>query len=339
MTLALIDAAISDGARLEMACARLGISPRTIQRWRHPATAADRRCGPRTTPANRLTERERKKILSIANSTEFRDLSPKQIVPRLADRGEYVASESSFYRVLRAEKQLAHRGRTRPPAPRPPPQLRATQPNEVWSWDITYLRSPVRGAFFYLYMVIDVYSRRVVGWDVHAEESSDLAASMMRRAFEEAGNPARLITHSDNGGPMKGSTLLATLQALGIVQSFSRPSVSDDNPFSESLFRTIKYRPTFPDLPFASLDAARAWVARFVTWYNGEHRHSAIRFVTPDERHFGREAAVLDGRRAVYERARRRWPQRWTGATRNWTPAGPVRLRPEKIAADATTAA
>ena len=339
MTLALIDTAVRDGARLEMACARLGISSRTVQRWRHPATAEDRRCGPRTSPTNRLTEHERKKILRIANSAEYCDLSPKQIVPRLADRGEYVASESSFYRVLKAEKQLAHRGKTKPSAPRAPPQLHATKPNEVWSWDITYLRSPVRGAFFYLYMVVDVFSRRIVGWDVHSEERSDLAASMMRRSFEQAGRPVKLVTHSDNGAPMKGSTLLATLQELGVVPSFSRPSVSDDNPFSESLFRTLKYRPTFPDRPFESIEAARAWVSRFVGWYNGEHRHSAIRFVTPDERHFGREASILAAREKVYERARRRRPDRWTRTTRNWTPAGEVRLRPEKVAAGAQAAA
>ena len=332
MILELVDAAVATGARLAPACARLGVSPRTIQRWRTPATAEERRCGPRSAPANRLTDTERKRILSLANSEEFRDLSPKQIVPRLADRGEYVASESSFYRVLRAEKQMAHRGRARPPTRRAPPELRATGPNQVWSWDITYLKSAVRGLFFYLYLVIDVYSRRIVGWEVHREESSELAASMMERAVAEAGYPMGLRTHSDNGPAMKGSTLLATLQALGVMPSFSRPSVSDDNPFPEALFRTLKYRPTFPDGSFSSLEKARAWVERFVCWYNSEHRHSGIRFVTPDERHFGREHELLAGRHALYEQARRRRPERWTGSTRNWDPAGPVRLSPERRA-------
>lgn len=328
MTLALVDEALERGVRLETACQRLGVSARTVQRWRKPQTAEDRRSGPRQQPANKLSEAERRRVLAVANSEEFRDLSPKQIVPRLADRGEYLASESSFYRVLREHKQLTHRGRARAPVPRPQPQLEARGPNQVWSWDITYLKGPVRGAFLYLYLVVDVFSRRVMGWEVHEVESAENAAALIRRAAQQAGNPQGLTLHSDNGGPMKGATLLATLQWLGVVPSFSRPRVSDDNPFSEALFRTLKYRPSFPDKPFASLEAARSWVASFVDWYNGQHRHSAIRFVTPDERHFGRESQVLSGRTEVYQRARRRHPERWRGPMRNWTPAGPVRLGP-----------
>ena len=293
MILALIDEAIANGARLEAACERLGLSMRTVQRWRRPETAQDRRCGPRKTPSNGISFVERERVLEIANSEEFRDLSPKQIVPLLADRGQYVASESTFYRVLRAEKQLAHRGKARAPVSRPKPVLEATGPNEVYSWDITYLRSLVRGAFYNLYVVVDVYSRRIVGWEVHAEETSELAAVLMRRIVGESGNPEGLKLHSDNGAPMKGNTLLSTLKALGVVPSFSRPRVSDDNPFSEALFRTLKYRPCFPDGPFVSIEAAREWVANFVAWYNKVHRHSAINFVTPDQRHFGLEDEVL----------------------------------------------
>ena len=326
MTLKLIAEAVEKGLSLEAVCAQMGLSPRTVQRWKKPSTSEDSRRGPKTQPANRLSEAERKRVLEVANSEEFRELSPKQIVPRLADRGEYIASESTFFRVLRDAKQLAHRGKAKAPVPRPRPELEATAPNQVCSWDITYLRSPIRGAFFYLYLVVDVYSRRIVGWDVHAEESAELAAILMRRVVEAAGHPVGLKLHSDNGAPMKGNTLLATLQTLGVVPSFSRPRVSDDNPFSEALFRTLKYRPCFPDGPFASLEAALAWVSTFVRWYNGEHRHSGIRFVTPDERHFGREAAVLEQRHRVYERARRREPARWTGTTRDWSAAGTVRL-------------
>lgn len=328
MTLALIEDARASGATLDAACERLGLSSRTVQRWKKPETAEDRRCGPRTAPANRLTTAERRRVLEVANCEEFRDLSPKQIVPRLADRGEYVASESTMYRVLRSEKQLAHRGKAKAPVSRPKPELEAAAPNQVYSWDITYLKSLVRGAYFYLYLVIDVYSRRIVGWEVHAEESSELAAALMRRIVMEAGHPQGLTLHSDNGAPMKGNTLLATLQSLGVVPSFSRPRVSDDNPFSEALFRTLKYRPCFPDGPFASLEAARDWVATFVAWYNAEHRHSGITFVTPDERHFGKEKDVLEQRRRVYERAQRRHPERWSGNIRNWHPAGTVRLGP-----------
>ncbi|MCI0571876.1 MAG: IS3 family transposase, partial [Myxococcaceae bacterium] len=326
--LALVDEAVAAGARLEVVCERLGLSERTIQRWRLPETAEDRRCGPHTTPANKLTPGERERILSVANSEEFRDLSPKQIVPALADRGLYVASESSFYRVLSEAKQLAHRGRARAPVPRPKAEHTASAPNQVWTWDITYLRGPVKGTFLYLYLVVDVYSRRVMGWAVHEEELAAHAAVLIQRTWEEAGRPEGLVLHSDNGGPMKGATMLATLQWLGVAASFSRPRVSDDNAFSEALFRTLKYRPSFPDRPFAGVADASLWVQRFVAWYNGVHRHSAIRFVTPDERHFGREHQVLAYRHEVYRRAQRRRPGRWSRSTRDWTPAGPVRLNP-----------
>jgi transposase InsO family protein len=242
-------------------------------------------------------------MLNLANTKEFRNLSPKQIVPRLADRGQYIASESSFYRLLREKKQLAHRGKTKVPTPRPKPQFVAQRPNQVWSWDITYLKSPVRGMYYYLYKVMDVYSRRIVGWAVHEEECNELASTLFREALQKAGNPTGLVSHSDNGSVMKGSTLLATLQQLGVITSYSRPSVSNDNPFSESLFHTMKYRPTFPDGRFESLEAARKWVKTFVGWYNTQHRHSGIRFVTPDERHFGQEASILQKRHQLYLRA------------------------------------
>ncbi len=171
MTLEFITEAVKKGLTLGAACDQLNLSPRTVQRWKKPGTSDDRRCGPRRQPANRLSGAERKRVLEVANSEEFRELSPKQIVPRLADRGEYLASESTFFRVLREAKQLAHRGKAKAPIPRPRPELEATGPNQVFSWDITYLRSPLRGAFFYLYLVVDVYSRRIVGWDVHAESS------------------------------------------------------------------------------------------------------------------------------------------------------------------------
>jgi len=326
--LATVEETLARGAGMDAICARIGVSERTIQRWRRPEGVEDRRIGPHTSPANKLTEAERKGLLVIANNEEFRDLSPKQIVPRLADQGTYVASESTFYRVLRAEKLMAHRGRAKAPTKRIQPELIAYKPNQVWSWDITYLRAAIRGQFFYLYLAVDLYSRRIVGWDVHAEESQEHARQFMLGAHEAAGNPVGLRLHQDNGGPMKGSTFLATLQWLGVVPSFSRPRVSDDNPFSESLFRTLKYRPSYPEKPFATLDEARAWVTTFVCWYNTKHRHSAIRFVTPDERHFGREVEILEHRHAVYERARNRRPDRWSRSTRNWSPAGAVRLGP-----------
>jgi putative transposase len=323
----LIDEAVRSGARQHLACDVVGISERTLQRWRDGAD--DRRPEKSRPPANGLSPTEVRAVLSVANSAEFRDTSPKQIVPKLADRGQYLASESTFYRILRAHGLAAHRGAARPAQPRRSRQHIARGPNQVWSWDITFLRGPVRGTFFYLYLVEDVWSRRIVGWAVHQRESHDLAAQLIRRICLEQGAAPGLVLHADNGAAMRGATLLATLQRLGVVPSYSRPGVSDDNPFSESLFRTLKYRPSFPTKPFLSLDAARGWVAGFVRWYNTEHLHSGICFTTPDARHYGRDIGQLLARHALYQEARRRNPARWAGPTRNWSHIETVVLNPD----------
>jgi putative transposase len=323
----LIDEAIRAGARQRLACVEVGIDERTLQRWRH--IDDDRRGLTPGKASNRLSEHEVAKVLAVVNSPEFRDVSPKQIVPKLADRGLYLASESTIYRLLRARGLLRHRAASRPPQHRPSRQHVARGPNQVWSWDITYLRSPVRGAFYYLYLVEDVWSRQIVGWAVHERESPELAAELLHRARCDEGGSLSLVLHSDNGGPMKGATMLATLQRLGVVPSFSRPGVSDDNPFSEALFRTLKYRPNFPTKPFVSLAAAHAWVEGFVRWYNTQHLHSAIRFTTPHARHSGRDVDQLARRHTVYEEARRRHPRRWSGTTRNWAHVQTVVLNPD----------
>ena len=271
------------------------------------------------------------KIVDVANSAAFRDMSPKQIVPKLADQGIYIGSESSFYRVLKEQKMINHRQQSKPTTHHRPNAHVATGPCQVWSWDITYLRSPVRGMFFYLYMFVDVWSRKVVAATVFEEESMDHSARLFTRAcFTHGVSPEGLVLHSDNGGPMKGSTMLATLQKLGVVPSFSRPMVSDDNPYSESLFRTMKYRPQYPSKAFENLAHAQKWVDEFVCWYNTRHLHSAIRFVTPDDRHYGRERHILANRQFVYEKARRCHPKRWSRHTRNWSPVPLVWLNPPK---------
>ena len=327
MTIELVDEAVTAGARVSKACEVIGLSARTLERWRKDREGGDRRAGPKHAPAHQLTKAECDKILSVTNSPEFRDVSPKQIVPILADRGVYLASEASFYRVLRAAGLLAHRGRAKPATKSRPKQIVARAPNRVWCWDITYLRAPIRGSYYFLYLATDVYSRKIVGWTVEHEESQDFAVDMIERATREERVPENaLVLHADNGGPMKGSTMVATLQRLGIIASFSRPSVSDDNAYAEALFRTLKYRPGYPRKPFASIEAARAWVAEFVRWYNDEHRHSAIRYVTPSERHEGRDANILSARKRVYQAARKLTPRRWSRETRNWTPIGSVVL-------------
>ncbi len=330
MVLELIDSAVASGARLKQAAAILGLSARTVMRWRRQNGGCDQRRGPATTPANKLTGREKQQILDVANSAAYRDMSPKQIVPKLADQGVYIASESSFYRVLKEHEMIQHRQRSKPATNHRPSEHVASGPNQVWSWDITYLRSSVRGMFFYLYMIVDVWSRKVIAATVFEQESMDLAAHLFTQAcFIHGLQPEGLVLHSDNGGPMKGSTMQATLQKLGVIPSFSRPMVSDDNPYSEALFRTMKYRPEYPSGSFESVEQAQQWVDQFVSWYNTCHLHSAIRFVTPDDRHYGREEQILANRKAVYERARRRHPNRWSRQTRNWNPVRLVWLNPE----------
>lgn len=331
MIINLIDKAIESGARLKQASDIIGLSARTIIRWRQQAGGQDQRRGPLTKPANKLSEQERQQIIDISNSAPFRDLSPNQIVPKLADQGVYLASESTFYRVLKEHKMLTHRQASKPAVTHRPKEHVATGPCQVWSWDITYLQTTVKGLFFYLYMVVDVWSRKIIAAQVFAEESMDHSSMLLAHACMIHGvQPEELVLHSDNGGPMKGATMLATLHNLGVIPSFSRPSVSNDNPYSESLFRTMKYRPEYPSKPFESIDHAQAWVDGFVFWYNTQHLHSSIRYVTPDDRHFGQEELILVNRKKVYEKARFQNPNRWSKNIRNWNPVHQVWLNPEK---------
>ena len=329
----LINEAVTAGARRAKACAALEISDRTLRRWTkdgqiHPD---QRPLVPRPEPANKLSAAECAAVLEVCNSKEFASLPPSQIVPKLADQGRYLASESSFYRILRADGQQHHRGRAKPPVRRKPPtSYQASAPCEVWTWDITWMPGPVAGLFFYLYLIVDIFSRKIVGWEVHEREGAELAAVLIRRAVLAEGCIARpLVLHADNGSPMKGATMKTTLEKLGIIASYSRPRVSNDNPFSEALFRTCKYRPNWPAKGFATKAEAQAWVKSFAGWYNGEHLHSGIRFVTPDERHAGHDRETLASRASLYANAKAQNPERWSGKTRNWQPAGPVWLNPE----------
>jgi putative transposase len=329
---ACIDEACAAGARIKEACRMVEISPRTLQRWREGGEVkADGRqqAGQRREPANKLSEEEKLRILAVANEPEFACMPPSQIVPILADRGRYIASESSFYRVLREANQLAHRGKAKAPKRHRPTPLQASAANQLWSWDITYLATTIKGQFFYLYLILDIYSRKIVGWEVYANESAEHAATVFRKTHLREGVGAQsLVLHSDNGSPMKGATMLATLQQLGVMPSFSRPSVSNDNPYSEAMFKTLKYHPGFPDKPFDSLDEARQWVAGFQHWYNEIHRHSALKFVTPGQRHRSEDITILEQRKILYDAARAQRPERWSGASRNWEHERIVFLNP-----------
>jgi transposase InsO family protein len=330
----LVAEAVLGGARLAPACELLGFSERTLQRWQLSAEGSpDGRTLRHEAPAHKLSALERDTLLAVANSTEFGHLPPSQIVPRLADQQRYVGSESTFYRVLRAEGQLAHRRAERVPQKRSKPRaVCATEPDQLFSWDITYLPTTIHGIYLYLYLFLDVFSRKIVAWQIYAEESGENASEVMRDLCRrEQITPGQLILHSDNGGSMKGATMLATLQKLGVMASLSRPAVSNDNPYSESLFKTLKYRPEYPLHPFADIAAARSWASTLVQWYNHEHRHSAIRFVTPAQRHDGLDQTILERRSALYATARAKNPLRWKRSTRNWRRIDVVYLNPDEI--------
>ena len=331
----LIDAARSEGARLGPACEVLGLTARTYQRWTRPeASEGDGRPeAPKPTPAHALSSTEVADVLEVCQRPDWTDLPPGQIVARLLDEeGRYIASESTFYRILAEHGQQRHRGRSKAPTKQAKPtSFRADAPCEVWSWDVTWLAGPARGLFFYLYLILDLYSRKIVGWEVHETETAALGARVVEQAvLAESCINQPLVLHSDNGSPMKGATMLETLRRLEIDPSFSRPRVSNDNPYSEAMFRTFKYVPGYPEEGFATLEQAREWVARFVRWYNEVHRHSAIQYVTPVQRHNGEDQAILDERQAIYEEAKAANPRRWSGKTRNWSPAGSVWLNPER---------
>ena len=251
-----------------------------------------------------------------------------EVIAAQADDGLEQQAEAVVFQGL-----LNHRGRSRSPRePREPPVLEATGIHQVLAWDITLLPGPVKGQFFYLYMVMDVWSRRILGVEVHDRECGELARDFFDRVCRDEGisSGSATILHADNGAPMRSYTLVAKLAELGISLSFSRPRVSNDNAYAESLFRTAKYRPEFPAKGFADLDDARVWAAHFVQWYNVEHRHSGIRYVSPAQRHAGDDHAILAARHDLYLKARERNPARWSGDTRNWTPIGAVTLNPER---------
>lgn len=331
----LIEEAVIAGARSSNACKELNITLRTFQRWKSDSssTGDQRPLVSRAAPVNKLTVNERKEIIQTVNQPAFQSLPPSQIVPTLADRGIYLASESTMYRILREHNMQHHRGKVRKPTQHSVTTHCATGPNEVWMWDITWLPAGVKGMFFYLYMILDLYSRKIVGWEVWQEESATNASQLIHRTMMSEScfvRPKTLVLHSDNGSPMKASTMLETLYKLGVTPSRSRPRVSNDNPYAESLFKTFKYRPGFPSKGFSSIDKAREWIQHFVKWYNNEHRHSGINFLTPNQRHLGKSKEVFENRIMVYEKAKEKHPERWSQDIRNWSLPEETWLNPEQ---------
>jgi len=332
----LFDEAVSGGASRYRAAEVINISERTLKRWRSErgTVAEDQRpYTPQDKQPHQLTPEEEQTILNTCHQPEYQSLPPSQIVPSLADKGIYIASESSFYRVLRKHEQHHHRGRMKQRRTvLEPTSFTATGPNQVWSWDISYCPSVVKGEHWYLYLVMDIYSRKIIAWEVHEAESGELAKKLLERALlrENCWHKPPVL-HSDNGAPMTSHTLKSRLTELGMLMSYNRPRVSNDNPYSEALFRTVKYCPAWPSKGFSSLDAVRDWMLRFEHAYNEQHLHSGIQYVTPADRHRGLDHERLEQRKAVYEDAKRRHPGRWSGNTRNWALTGSVSLNPGKM--------
>lgn len=327
----LINEARKNGARLEPACEILNISTRTYQRWaKEGSKTRDKRpCAKRKPPKNKLSEKEKAQIIEVCNKPEYADLTPVQIIPKLADKGIYIASESSFYRVLKKEKLNTKRTPVNKPNQKSTTTHIATAPNQVWSWDITWLPGEILGCYFKLYIIIDIFSRLIINWEIHEKESKTHAQELVKKAvFKHGMFNAPLVLHSDNGSPMKAQDFQNLLTRLGITKSYSRPRVSNDNPFSESLFKTLKYTKDFPTKGFSSIDNARKWVHKFVNLYNTEFLHSGIKYITPYHRHYGLDIEILAKRDNVYKNAQFKKPERWSKNTRDWTRINKVSLNP-----------
>jgi transposase InsO family protein len=305
----LIDEAVASRARLFRACEVVGICTRTYSRWK-AGNLVDGRKGAVKIVARKLSDEEKDALVAVACNDTYKDQTPYEIVADLLEKGTYYASVSTLYRVLKARGLLHHRSESKAPKKsNRPPELVATGPNQVWSWDITYLKTAVAGIFLYAYVIIDVWSRKIVGWEVQDRESPELAAALFKRLSENMSLKGVRL-HADNGNAMKAATILMMFYHLGVIPSFSRPRVSDDNPYSESLFKTVKYSVRYPKF-FTDLAHARDWFAGFVNWYNTEHRHSAIGYVTPQARHEGSDLALFAIRNETLDTARTAHPERF----------------------------
>jgi putative transposase len=276
-----------------------------------------------------LTEAEEDEVMATLRSERFMDVAPAAVYAKLLEEGVYLCSERTMYRLLAKVGESRERRDQRTHPEYTKPELLATAPNQVWSWDITKLRGPVKWTYFYLYVVLDVFSRYVVGWMVADGESAALASRLLTETCDKQDiEPDQLTVHADRGTAMKSKLLAQKLADLGVTRSFSRPQVSDDNPFSESQFKTMKYRPEFPDR-FPTKDAALEFCRQFFAWYNEEHQHSGIALFTPSQVHHGEAPAILEKRRAALQAAWEAHPERFVhGAPRPATVPAAVWINP-----------
>jgi len=319
--------------RLSVLCTHIGVSQRTIQRW-NLYGVNDKRKGAEKQVVRKLTEQEREKIYGVACSEEYKDMNPHEVYNSLLDKGIYLASESSFYRILRERGAVTHRRETKEGTSRKKPdELKATAKNQVWMWDITWIKTGVQGLYYYAYVIEDLFDRSIVGWAIYENESDEHAKELFAQVTRKENSYPQFV-HSDNGNAMKGITLVAFYYRLGIVPSFSRPRVSDDNPYIESFFKTLKYTCGYPKF-FSSIDHARKWFADFIDWYNKNHMHSGLQYVTPFQKRNGEHHVIFASRNGVIAEAKQKYPARWgKRATRKYlVPASEVLNPVRKVVA------
>ena len=294
---------------VKSACEVLKVGRSQVYRQRQPKAEPQ----PRATPAHALTAQERVEIREVLNSERFMDQAPRQVYAALLDEGQYLCHWRTMYRILAAHDEVRERRLIRRHPIYKKPELLATGSNQVWSWDITCLRGEATWLHYPLYTVLDIFSRYVVGWMIAEVESSDLARQLIAETARKQGiQPDQLTLHADNGSPMTGKPLSQLLLDLGITRSHSRPHTSDDNPFSEAQFKTMKYRPDYPDR-FGCIDAARQWARCFFDWYNHHHYHSGLNLLTPGSVHYGQVGAIQQHRQAIMLAAYAAHPARFVG--------------------------
>jgi putative transposase len=310
---------------VQAACRHLSVPRSRVYRARLPQGAG----ALRPPPAQALSEDERRQVRAALNSERFMDKAPRQVYAALLDEGQYLCHWRTMYRVLAAYDEVRERRDQLRHPPYHKPELLATAPNQVWSWDITKLRGPVKWTYFYLYVLLDIYSRYVVGWMIAERENARLAQDLVETSCVQQGIVREQLTlHADNGGPMRAQSLALLLADLGVTPSHSRPYTSDDNPFSEAQFKTLKYRPDYPDR-FGSIQDARTWARPFFNWYNEEHYHTGLNLLTPASVHFGQAARIRQQRQTVLQAAYRQHPERFSqGAPVVTAPPSAVWINP-----------
>lgn len=300
--------ALSNEVGVRISCDALAVPRASFYRWKRPMGKSNSHLSPLA-----LSQQERQDVLSVLHDQRFMDKAPREIYASLLDQGTYLCSVRTMYRILETHGEIKERRNQLSHPQYQRPELLATAPNQVWSWDITKLRGPVKWTYYYLYVILDIFSRYVVGWMVAERELASLATKLIAETCKKQKiEPGQLLIHADRGTSMKSRPVALLLADLGVTKSHSRPSISNDNHYSESQFKTMKYRPEFPDR-FGSVQDSRAFCQEFFPWYNTEHYHSAIGLLTPEDVHYGRANKKIQARTTVLKAAFEQHPGRFKG--------------------------